>query len=70
MATPLHRTRQDKKEKKAIRREKRPETFLHIAHPVYSPQFLSVRSGWFVGSGSGVVTSSPAAAICPVVKAS
>lgn len=39
-------------------------------HSVYSPQFLSVRRGWFVGSGSGVVTSSPAAAICPLDKAS
>lgn len=37
---------------------------------VYTPQFLSVRRGWLVGSGSGVVTSSPAAAICPLVKAS
>ena len=36
---------------------------------LHSPQFFSVRSGWFVGSGSGVVTSSPAAAICPVLKA-
>lgn len=43
---------------------------LHVADPVYPPQFLSVRRGWFVGSGSGVVTSSPAAAICPLVKAS
>lgn len=37
---------------------------------VYSPQFLSVRSGWSVGRGSGVVTSSPAAAIWPLLRAS
>jgi len=41
-----------------------------ISHLVYLPQFFNVRRGWFVGSGSGVVTSSPAAAICPLFKAS
>lgn len=35
-----------------------------------SPQFLSVNSGWLVGSGSGTVTSNPAPAICPVDRAS
>lgn len=35
-----------------------------------SPQFLSVKRGWFVGRGSGTVTSKPAAAIWPVAKAS
>ncbi len=35
-----------------------------------SPQFFRVKSGWFVGRGSGTVTSNPAAAICPVDRAS
>lgn len=51
-------------------RKRSPKTRLYISHPVYSPQFLRVKRGWFVGSGSGVVTSSPAAAICPLVNAS
>lgn len=34
-----------------------------------SPQFFRVSSGWLGGSGSGVVTSSPAAAIWPLVNA-
>lgn len=35
----------------------------------FLPQFFRVSRGWFVGSGSGVVTSSPAAAIWPLAKA-
>lgn len=34
-----------------------------------TPQFLSVKRGWFVGRGSGTVTSKPAAAIWPVDRA-
>lgn len=34
------------------------------------PQFLSLSRGWSVGSGSGVVTSRPAAAIWPPTNAS
>ena len=35
----------------------------------FLPQFFRVRRGWLVGSGSGVVTSSPAAAIWPLARA-
>lgn len=63
-------TSRDERGKKIKVGKEAKMTPLDVVCSVYSPQFFSVRRGWFVGSGSGVVTSSPAAAICPLLKAS